>query len=199
MNFNSGKPRMKSVANAAAATLAFVSAFMLAIALTGCSTNAASDAQPSDNSNLQASNGSGKSEPIQAPDVPLTLLDGSKKMLSEYQGKTVVLSFWGSWCPYCIEEFPVMDQIQQDFSDVEVLLVNCGEDAKTVQSFADQYGTRVSWVLDQEFAAQRAYPTDGIPYTVVIDPEGNVTGVMAGSYRDKTYDHLAGLIAKAQG
>ena len=45
-----------------------------------------------------------------APDTELTLLDGSKVMLSSLRGQVVLLNFWATWCVPCRVELPLLDQ-----------------------------------------------------------------------------------------
>ena len=79
---------------------------------------------------------------------------------------------------------PDLQQIRENYPDVNVVLVNCGEDQALVADFVQQHDYDFTWALDPNFEAQTAYPTSGIPYTVVIDSEGNVSEIFAGSGRD---------------
>lgn len=156
------------------------SVFMMAGCQTQGATNGAQNAQSSANSGKTA--GAAKGEP--APDAPLTMLDGSARSISDFQGSVTIVSFWATWCPYCIKEMPDLQQIRENYPDVNVVMVNCGEDQALVADFVQQHDYDFTWALDPNFEAQTAYPTSGIPYTVVIDSEGNVSEIFAGSGRD---------------
>ncbi|MDO4442839.1 MAG: redoxin family protein [Slackia sp.] len=184
---------------AAVLTACALSACLLA----GCQSNDAAvpDAvAPGVDQNAQTSvdstkmRGAAKGQP--APDAPLTMLDGSTKNISDFQGGVTILSFWGTWCPYCIKEMPDLQKIRENYADVNVVLVNCGEDKATVADFAEQQGYDFVWALDPNAEAQRAYPTSGIPYTVVIDAEGTVSEIFAGSARDM-YPKFEAAVQKA--
>ncbi len=134
----------------------------------------------------------------EAPDVTLDLADGTQQKLSESRGHVVILSFWATWCPYCVEEMPDIQQIVNDYGDVEAILVNCGEDAQTVKNFIAENPYDFTWALDEDYTVQSAYPTSGIPYTLVIDAEGNVVREFSGSKASGMYDDFAAAVEEAQ-
>lgn len=157
-------------------------------------TNGSQNAQSSASSGKTA--GAVKGEP--APDAPLTMLDGSARSISDFQDSVTIVSFWATWCPYCIKEMPDLQQIRENYPDVNVVMVNCGEDQALVADFVQQQDYDFTWALDPNFEAQMAYPTSGIPYTVVIDPEGNVSEIFAGSGRDM-YSRFESAVQQAIG
>ena len=167
------------------------SVFMMAGCQTQGATNGSQNAQSSASSGKTA--GAAKGEP--APDAPLTMLDGSARSISDFQGSVTIVSFWATWCPYCIKEMP---DLQRNYPDVNVVMVNCGEDQALVADFVQQHDYDFTWALDPNFEAQTAYPTSGIPYTVVIDPEGNVSEIFAGSGRDM-YSRFESAVQQAIG
>lgn len=170
------------------AVLAFVLLGAL-VSLAGCA-NAADSAQTG-----QAEGGT---QVQQATDVTLKTLDGQTKKLSDLRGSPVIMSFWASWCPYCIEEMPDLRQIKEDYPNVEVLLVNCGEDAQTVQSYADDLGGNMTWVLDEDLAIQKAYPSNGIPYGILFNAEGEPVKSFLGSSPGGMYNAYAEAIKSMQ-
>ena len=147
-------------------------------------------------SSQSADSGSSASS-SEAPDVTLNLVDGSQRQLSDSRGHVVILSFWATWCPYCIEEMPDIQQITKDYEGVEAILVNCGEDAATVEDFVAENPYDFTWVLDEDYAVQSAYPTSGIPYTLVIDAEGNVVKAFSGSKASGMYNDFAAAVEEA--
>ena len=65
-----------------------------------------------------------------APDFDLTADDGSGLSLSDYAGKYVLLNFWATWCPPCVEEIPSLNALHDQLSDggLVVLGVSVDED-----------------------------------------------------------------------
>lgn len=148
-------------------------------------------------SRTQSSQAASDSSSSEAPDVTLNLVDGTQKQLSESRGHVVILSFWATWCPYCIEEMPDIQKITEDYEGVEAILVNCGEDAQTVEDFMAENSYDFTWALDEDYAVQSAYPTSGIPYTLVIDAEGNVVQAFSGSKANGMYNDFAAAVEEA--
>ena len=165
---------------------AAVACMLASVPLMGCQSEetAAPEAQQGGQTAVDSTKMRGAAEGHPAPDAPLTLLDGSQKNVSDFQGGVTILSFWATWCPYCIKEMPDLQKVKENYPDTDVVLVNCGEEEALVSDFVAQHDYDFTWTLDPDFAAQRAYPTSGIPYTVVVDAEGVVTKIFAGSGPD---------------
>ena len=66
-----------------------------------------------------------------APDFEFTMADGSKKMLSDYEGQVVYLAFWASWCKPCINGFNKYREIRNQMDEIGVVLLNISVDKKT--------------------------------------------------------------------
>lgn len=176
----------------AAAAIAAISLSLAASSgLVGC-------AQDAEQAQGDTAGASAQSESAQAPDIALATIDGDGVALSDLRGKTVFLSFWGTWCPYCIQDMPELQQVKEEFSDVEVLMVNCGEDAQTVSDFAAENGYDFIWALDETYEAQQVYPVSGLPYTVVVDAEGSVVKAFAGSKRGGMLEEFRAAAQEAQ-
>src|SRR5574340_661430 len=64
-----------------------------------------------------------------APEFSLPSLDGATRNLAAYRGKIVLVHFWATWCPPCVDEIPLLEQFSRTFSgqDVELLAVSVDE------------------------------------------------------------------------
>ena len=121
-------------------------------------------------------------EGVAAPDFTGELMDGTSITLSELQGKPVIINFWATWCGPCVKEMPAFERLKDDFGDkIGIIAVNCGDDAETVKDFVEENGYTFPVVLDEEYSISMLYPTNSIPYTVVLDAEGNVTHISTGA------------------
>ena len=121
-------------------------------------------------------------EGVQAPDFTGELIDGTSITLSELQGKPVIINFWATWCGPCVKEMPAFERLKDDFGDkIGIIAVNCGDDAGTVKDFMEENGYTFPVVLDEEYSISMLYPTNSIPYTVVLDAEGKVTHISTGA------------------
>ena len=105
-----------------------------------------------------------------------TLFDEKKQKLGEYKGKIVVLDFWATYCPPCLEEIPHLVELQNKYSELKIVGLHIGgdEDKPKVPAFVEKL--KINYVL--------AYPEDeltdfllgnnnAIPQTVVFDRNGN--------------------------
>ena len=121
-------------------------------------------------------------EGVQAPDFTGELIDGTSITLSELQGKPVIINFWATWCGPCVKEMPAFERLKDDFGDkIGIIAVNCGDDAGTVKDFVEENGYTFPVVLDEEYSISMLYPTNSIPYTVVLDAEGKVAHISTGA------------------
>ena len=97
-----------------------------------------------------------------APDFELPAADGNKVRLSQYRGKTVILNFWTTTCPPCLEEMPSLAdlaRVLQKRKDVVVLTVSTDATKETAMS-----------ALRTLLRDARGEP----PFQVLLDPEANV-------------------------
>ena len=85
-----------------------------------------------------------------APDFSLMSDTGQAIQLKDFRGKFVVLNFWATWCPPCIEELPSLERFHNRFAgqDVVVLGVSIDEDANVYRQFLQKEGIRFLTVRD---------------------------------------------------
>lgn len=112
-----------------------------------------------------------------APIFSVETLDGEILRLADLKGKPVVVTFWAGWCSPCIEELPHLSRLQARFRDVEFLAINIDEpsnsrrDMVLVNRF--QRGRGLTFVLG-DMETRKKFGSKEIPYTCVIDGEGNI-------------------------
>ena len=128
-------------------------------------------------------------------DAELLLTTGENIKLSDLRGRLVILSMWATWCPGCVAEMPVLQQIQDDFpDDAVVIAVNQGETANTAISFVEEQGYTFSVAVDEwGYMLTNVFPSDYIPYLVVLDGAGRKIYDQIGS-NSQLYDTLSNLI-----
>lgn len=110
-----------------------------------------------------------------APDFTVT--DNDRKVtLSELHGKTVVLNFWATWCPPCVEEMPSLLSMQQRLKDkgVTVLAVSVDVDENAYHRFLKDHNVNLLTVRDPDQKSNRLYGTFKYPETYVIDRNGKM-------------------------
>ena len=108
-----------------------------------------------------------------APDFTVQDSDHSVT-LSQYRGKVVVLNFWATWCPPCIEETPAMVRMTSLMKDkgVVVLAVSIDADDAAYHKFLKDYSVNMVTVRDEAKKVSTLYGTFGWPETYVIDRQG---------------------------
>src|SRR5579863_1422987 len=110
-----------------------------------------------------------------APDF--TVQDDDRKVtLSQLRGQVVVLNFWATWCPPCIEEMPSLVQMQQRMKEkgVTVLAVSVDVDQSNYQRFLRDHNVNLLSVRDGDQKSNALYGTFKFPETYVIDRNGVV-------------------------
>ena len=130
-------------------------------------------------------------------DFTVTLADGSEFTLSDHEGKVILLNFWATWCGPCVGEMPAFEELQAAYGeDLVLLAVSSGEDEETVKSFVEKNGYTFRVGLDPDYAVFMLYPSEYIPYTVVIGTDGKVAVTHTGADDYAYYSELVeGLLA----
>ena len=113
--------------------------------------------------------------PDVAPDFTLVDVHGQQVSLSDFEGQTVVVNFWATWCGPCRVEAPSLEAFANRNPEVPVLgLVADGPPAKVRKSMA-QLGISYP-VIMADSATINAYNVSAYPTTVVVNPDGSVRG-----------------------
>lgn len=124
------------------------------------------------------------SEGDAAPDFSLPALDNRVVRLSDFRGRVVMLHFWATWCPPCVEEMPGIEQLYKAFKDsgLEILAVSVDEDgASAVSPFMKKNNLTFPVLLDRGRRVASGYGTFKFPETYVIDRGGIVRFKAIGS------------------
>ncbi|MCR5281900.1 MAG: TlpA family protein disulfide reductase [Lachnospiraceae bacterium] len=153
--------------------------------------NAAAKEEPSESAGADLSSRSnadtGEGEPKIlaegdiAPDFSVELVDGGTFRLSDYDDKTVIINFWATWCGPCVGEMPAFEMLKQDENDdLRIICVNCMEDPGTVDQFVKENGYTFPIGYDVNGKVFGYYPTQGIPYTLVVK-KGIISKIFVGA------------------
>lgn len=119
------------------------------------------------------------------PDFELKRIDGTPLKLSDFRGKIVILNFWASWCNPCVEEFPSMMKLIEEFKgDVAVVAVTSEESKVDVETFMKAFALpkpNFEVVWDADKAVMQKYGVEKVPESFLVGRDGKllrkVTGV----------------------
>jgi thiol-disulfide isomerase/thioredoxin len=107
-----------------------------------------------------------------APDFSITDSERTVR-LSQFRGKPVVLNFWATWCPPCVEEMPSLVALQKELGDsVVILAVSADQDESAYKNFTRQRTPGLLTVRDGKGYANALYGTFAFPETYIIDRQG---------------------------
>jgi peroxiredoxin len=127
-------------------------------------------------------------EPV---DFSLPDLDGETHRLSDYRGRWVVVNYWATWCPPCLEELPELEVFHNAYSaDKAVVLgVNMEDiDLTSLRRFVEEqflsFPILVAGARPRELVGQ----VPGLPTTFLIDPQGNLVARQVGPVTAKALE-----------
>ena len=111
-----------------------------------------------------------------APEVRLQSVDGKTMSLADYRGKVVLVHFWATWCPPCVEEIPTLERFYQQVfgSDIEVLAVSVDDSADVLKTFLDRNKVHFPVLRDPGKKTAGSYGTMKFPETYVVGRDGMV-------------------------
>jgi thiol-disulfide isomerase/thioredoxin len=181
---------------------------LLAVVSAGAVTGCSNDVGGSGDQGYVAGKGIITSLPVaerKAPaDVSGTTLDGRHLDLADYRGRVVVVNVWGSWCPPCRAEAPMLADAARALAtkDVAFVGIDTRDPSRTAaQAFARNQRLPYPSIYDQSgrtlLAFRGTLTPNAIPSTIVIDPRGRVSGSVLGQITRTTLEDLVDDAGKA--
>ena len=118
-----------------------------------------------------------------APDFTLPALTQGALSLHDFGRQVVVLNFWATWCPPCVEEAPGLEKFaeQMRLQGVAVLGVSVDQDVAALQTFAVQQHLSFPILRDPNQSVANRYGTFKFPETYIIDQDGRVAEKLIGA------------------
>lgn len=123
-------------------------------------------------------------EPIEAPALDVPELDGTLHRTEAYRGRTLIVSFWATWCAPCIVEMPSLARLARQVpeDEIAVLAVNLGDRGERIDEFLARVDTDGLTILhDAENTLAEPWHIVGLPVTYVVAPDGRLSLVALGA------------------
>ena len=128
-------------------------------------------------------------------EIKLPGLDGSQQDIAHLRGRLVLVNFWATWCPPCLEEIPVFLSMRKKYSAAgfEVLGVSI-DSVHKVKQYRETMKINYP-LLDGENSGNALMQSmgnniGGLPYSVLFDRSGTAVAVKSGAYQEQELDEL---------
>lgn len=136
--------------------------------------------------------GDGTGIPIgrEAPNFVLNDLDNNRYELEDLIGTPIVLKFWSTTCPNCIEELPIVSEIYNEVKDEVIFLSVSGGNIEELKTFVIEEQIEYPVLFDETADLFRDYNLRGVPTTYIIDSNGVVQEFIEGSLTKEQYTEM---------
>lgn len=129
--------------------------------------------------------GMGAAAITQLPAFELPDLDGQRRPISEWSGRTLVVNFWATWCAPCRKEMPLLQQVHMERGGKDFAVIGVAIDRpEPVRTFVAETGVTYPILVGQQdaMAVADSFGTQfvGLPLTIVAVPGGDIVKVHLG-------------------
>jgi thiol-disulfide isomerase/thioredoxin len=114
---------------------------------------------------------------------------GTRRRLSDYRGRYVLLDFWGMWCPNCRAEVPYLKDAYARFRSRGLEIIGMDYEKSATVNEVRQYliVNGMTWTFARADSVRdvivNQFQIDGFPTQLLVDPEGGLVDVPSGAFR----------------
>jgi thiol-disulfide isomerase/thioredoxin len=131
-----------------------------------------------------------------APDFLLPAVDGSMVRLSDHSGKVIIVDFWATWCPPCVEMLPVLSKLHRNFSDKGLVVLGISLDRDglgALGTFVHENMIPYKVLLGDDKVSRSFGGVSSIPTLFIVDREGRLVRKLTGYH---SYGELKDQVSK---
>ena len=112
-----------------------------------------------------------------APELPIFDRQGKKIDLTEEKDKILIVHFWATWCPPCVEETPELSKFWEQYKnrgDVALYAISVDKDWKTIDQFNAKNPNKLPFYIDPKETTAKRFGTSQYPETYIVNKNGRV-------------------------
>jgi peroxiredoxin len=133
--------------------------------------------------------------PAQANQVDFQLpdTDGTQRRLSDYRGKWVVVNYWATWCPPCLEELPELERFHLDHQQKNAMVLGINMERITpdaLRRFVDEQMLSYPILMAEPASATELGKVPGMPVSFIVNPQGQVVARKLGAVTAKLIEKM---------
>jgi thiol-disulfide isomerase/thioredoxin len=129
--------------------------------------------------------------PAWAESFSIKDMNGKTHSLADYKGKWVLVNFWATWCPPCLEEIPDLVMLQENRKDLAVIGIAVDyKSRKEIADFAEDNLMSYPVVLGDDPVLTQFGTADVLPTTYIYNPQGKLAKLHRGLITRKTIEKL---------
>ncbi len=122
------------------------------------------------------------------PEFAMMDIDGNIRNISDWDGQVVLLNFWATWCPPCLEEIPDFIEVQQALENKGLQIIGVAVDNEDdVRQFASDMAMNYPVMAGEteaiELSQKYGNKIGGLPFSAIIDKNGKITHTITGELR----------------
>ncbi len=118
-----------------------------------------------------------------ADDFTLQDTQGNTHRLADYRGKWVLVNFWATWCPPCLDEIPQLVDLHNAHYEKDLIVIGIAIDSgssKVVADFAQAHGINYPVVIGDRKVTAQIGAVDALPVSYLYNAKGEPVAYQAG-------------------